>query len=120
MNNNLVEWGTPGRRPTAIQMLPVMSREIRRRHVLLAAVFAAVALAGLVVALSAPRAFTSSTTLLVEEANIIEPLLKGRTVPTTVVDRAGIAREVAFSRKVMDDILRTGGGAGSTPRAVER
>ena len=120
MNNNLIEWGTPDRRPTAIQMLPVMSREIRRRHVLLAAVFATVALAGLVVALNAPNAFTSSTTLLVEEANIIEPLLKGRTVPTTVVDRAGIAREVAFSRKVMDDILRTGGWLKSNPSPLEQ
>ncbi len=115
MHNNLIEWKAPDRHPSTIQMLPVVAKEFRRRHVLLAAVFAAIALTALVLGLRAPKAFTSSTTLLVEESNIIEPLLKGRAVATTVVDRAGIAREVAFSRKVMDDILRTGGWLKSNP-----
>ena len=101
-------------------MLPVVAKELRRRPVLLAGLFAAIALTVLILGLLAPKAYTSSTTLLVEETNIIEPLLKGRAVATTVVDRAGIAREVAFSRKVMDEILRTGGWLKSNPGPLEQ
>ena len=101
-------------------MLPVVAKEFRRRPVLLAGLFAAIALTVLILGLLAPKAYTSSTTLLVEETNIIEPLLKGRAVATTVVDRAGIAREVAFSRKVMDEILRTGGWLKSNPGPLEQ
>ncbi len=117
---NLIEWRGPERRPTAVQLLPVMAKEVRRRQVLLAGLFAAIALTVLVIGLRAPKAYTSSTTLLVEETNIIEPLLKGRTVPTTVVDRAGIAREVAFSRRVMDEVLRTGGWLQSNPSPLQQ
>jgi polysaccharide chain length determinant protein (PEP-CTERM system associated) len=101
-------------------MLPVVAKELQRRQVLLAAVFAAIALTTLVWGLRAPKSYTSSTTLLVEETNIIEPLLKGRAVPTTVVDRAGIAREVAFSHVVMKDILRTGGWMKSSPTPLQQ
>ena len=101
-------------------MLPVVAKEFRRRPVLMAGLFAAIALTVLILGLLAPKAYTSSTTLLVEETNIIEPLLKGRAVATTVVDRAGIAREVAFSRKVMDEILRTGGWLKSNPGPLEQ
>lgn len=120
MNTNLVEWRAPERRPTAVQLLPVVAKEARRRQVLLAALFTGIALTALVWGLRAPKSYTSSTTLLVEETNIIEPLLKGRAVPTTVVDRAGIAREVAFSRTVMNDILRTGGWMKSNPDALQQ
>ena len=120
MNTNLIEWRAPERRPTTIQMLPVVAREFRRRQVLLAGLFAAIALTVLVLGLRAPKGYTSSTTLLVEETNIIEPLLKGRAVPTAVVDRAGIAREVAFSRKVMNEILRTGGWLKTNPNPLQQ
>lgn len=121
MNTNIVEWRAPERRlPTTLQMLPVVAKEAKRRPLWLAAIFAAIALTALVMGLQTPKKFTSSTTLLVEETNIIEPLLRGRTTPTTVVDRAAIAREVAFSRKVMDDILRTGGWLENNPTALEK
>lgn len=120
MTTNLTEWRAPERRPTALQLLPVLTKEAQRYPLLLAGLFAAIALTGLVLGLLAPKAYTSSTTLLVEETNIIEPLLEGRTVPTTVVDRAGIAREVAFSRKAMNDILRVGGWLKANPDPLTR
>lgn len=110
VNNQLVEWrGSDNRLPAALTMLPVVAKEAKRRSVWLAAVFAAIALAVLAIGLSTPKTYTSSTTLLVEEANIIEPLLKGRTTPTNMVDRAAVAREVAFSTRVMNEILEYGG-----------
>ncbi len=107
--SNLIEWHAPESRPSLPQLVPVVVKEVRRHSVLLAGLFAAIAIAGLALAMLSPRSYTSSTTLLVEETNIIEPLLEGRTVPTTVVDRAAIAREVAFSSQSMDEIIGTGG-----------
>jgi polysaccharide chain length determinant protein (PEP-CTERM system associated) len=118
--NNLIEWKAPEPRPTMLQLLPVASKEVRRHPLLLAGLFAAIALLGLFFGMTAPKAYTSSTTLLVEETNIIQPLLEGRTVPTTVVDRAGVAREVAFSRKSMDEILKAGGWLETRPDALQR
>ena len=44
--------------------------------------------------------------------------MEGRAVPTGVSSRAGITREVAFSRKVMDEILETGGWLKANPVAA--
>lgn len=121
VNTQLVEWRGPDNRlPSAVAMLPVVAKEAKRRSVWLAAVFAAIALVVLAIGLSTPKTYTSSTTLLVEEANIIEPLLKGRTTPTNMVDRAAIAREVAFSTRVMNEILKYGGWLEDNPTPKER
>ena len=114
MNNQIVEWRAPqSRLPAAVTMLPVVAKEAKRRSFWLAAVFATIALLALLIGWDAPKQFTSSTTMLVEEASNIEPLLKGRTAPSNnaanVIDRAGVARQVAFSSRVMEDILKTGG-----------
>lgn len=120
MNTQLVEWNGGQRGGGIVPVLPLAIEEARRRPVLLASIFAAIALAVLVFGLSKPSQFTSSTTILVEDSNIIEPLMKGRAVPTTVVDRAAIAREVAFSRKVMNEILETGGWLKGNPSPLEQ
>lgn len=118
--SELVEWRAPEGRPSMLQLLPAATREANRHALLLAGLFAAIALGGLVLALMTPKTYTSSTTLQVEETNIIEPLLEGRTVPTGVIDRAAVAREVAFSRNAMDEVLEAGGWLASTPDPVER
>lgn len=111
MNGRLLEWqGPPPSQSTQLQSMATVALEESRRHpVLLAGVFAGVALLSLAVGVLLPKKFTSSTTILVEESDIIAPLMEGRAVPTGVASRAAIARQVAFSRKVMDDILKTGG-----------
>lgn len=121
MNTPLVQWSPQrGGGSSSLPVLPIATGEARRRPALLALLFAMVALVILAMGLAAPKKYTSSTTILVEESNIIEPLMKGRAVPTTVVDRAAIAREVAFSRKVMNQLLATGGWLKDNPSAIER
>ena len=100
--------------------LPVFGKEFRRRAVLLVGVFAAIALTALFVGALLPKKYTSSTTILVEERNIIAPLMEGRAVATSVVDRASILREVAFSKRVMHEILKTGGWLEGNPSPIER
>ena len=103
-----------------LEMLPVMQKEFWRRPVMLAGLFAGIALLALVIGMLVPKRYTSSTTILVEDRNIITPLMEGRAVATSVVDRASILREVAFSRKVMDEILKTGGWLQDNPSPLEQ
>lgn len=53
--------------------------------------------------------YSSSSIILVEEKNIIQPLLEGAAVATPAVDRARLAREVIHGRKFMQQLLRDTG-----------
>ncbi len=103
-----------------LAMLPLLGKEFQRRCVMLLGLFAVISLLALVVGTLLPRKYTSSTTILVEERNIIAPLMEGRAVATSVVDRASILRQVAFSRRVMDEILKTGGWLASNLTPLEQ
>jgi len=92
-----------------LQQLPIMVSEARRLRVQLVLAFALIALIGLGLGVMWPKKYSSSTTVLVQEDNIIRPLMEGRAVATGVADRARIAREVVFSRKVLNAILVEGG-----------
>lgn len=121
MNNAIATWtgGSEAARPLP-SLLPVVLTEFRRRALPLAAMFAGICLLSLFVGLLIPRKYTSSTIILVEDRNIIAPLMEGRAVPTSVVDRASILREVAFSRRVMNEILKTGGWLDDNPTPLEQ
>lgn len=119
MSNPAIEWTASEARPSgAMALLPVVRHELQRHAVLYVGIFAALALAALAVGLLLPKKYASATTILVEESNIIGPLMEGRAVTTGVANRATIAREVAFSRKVMGEILEVGGWMDSKPSPV--
>src|SRR5690606_30163665 len=67
--------------------------------------FAVILIGIVLVGLVWPKRYTSYTTILVDEKNIIEPLMQGAAVPTGVADRAKLAREVIFGRKIMNQVL---------------
>ena len=111
MGEELASFGT---------MVPVLVSEARRRRVALGLVFAAIALGALIVGVLWPKKYVASTTILVQESSIITPLMEGRATPTDNANRAGIARAVIFSRKVMNQILATGGWMATQPTPVEQ
>ncbi|WP_162456524.1 XrtA system polysaccharide chain length determinant [Pseudoxanthomonas kalamensis] len=100
--------------------MPIGLKEIQRRPVILAGIFTAIALMALLVGLLLPKKYSSTTSIFVEDRNIIAPLMEGRAVATSVNDRASILREVAFSRRVMDEILETGGWMEDDPSPLEQ
>ena len=102
------------------EMVPVFVRELRRYGIGMAIVFALIALASLVVGILWPRSYVASTTILAQGSDIIQPLLEGRAVPTGVTDHAGMARQVVFSRKVLEDALQHGGWMDAQPSALEQ
>ncbi len=98
---------TPTLTPT--ELVPVLIDEARRNRIALVAIFSGIALLALLAALVLPGTYAASTTILAQESDIIQPLLEGRAVATQVTDRAGIARQVIYSRKVLDEALKAGG-----------
>lgn len=109
MSNGTATWPVVSERGQLLALLPIAARESRRRLIPLAALFAGIALCALALGVLLPKKYSAATTILVEQTNIIGPLMEGRAVPTGVANRAGIAREVAFSRRIMDEILVAGG-----------
>lgn len=105
-----------------LSLLPMALAELRKHMLALCIGFAVVALLAISAGLVLPKKYESGTTILVGETNIITPLMEGRAVATGVADRARIAREVIFSRKVMAEILAAGGWSKelSDPIAQER
>jgi polysaccharide chain length determinant protein (PEP-CTERM system associated) len=102
------------------ELLPVLVTEGRRRQVSMAVLFAVIALVALAAGAMWPKKYEASTTILVQETNIITPLMEGRAVATGVANRAAIAREVIFSRKVMDAILAIGGWMKAHPSPIDQ
>jgi len=82
--------------------------EFRRQKVKMVLMFTVVALAMLAVGIYIPKRFESSTTVLIGEKNIIEPLMEGRAVQTDVRSYGRNAREILSSRRVLTDILEAG------------
>jgi len=93
----------------------------RRRLVVFLFIFTA--LLFLLLAWLWPRVYTSSSTVLIDEQNILRPLMEGTAVTTAVSDRSKRARQVVFSRASMARILDSEdwfGGVKPTPVERER
>lgn len=67
-----------------------------------------------------PPQYVASTTILVGEKNIIQPLMQGAAVATEATDRARIAREVIYGRKILNRVLDETGWSGKNLSAAER
>jgi len=74
-----------------------------RREVV--AIFVIVCLALLTAGLVWPKGYMATTTIVVDEKNIIQPLMQGAAVTTDVGDRARLAREIIFGKKIMNQIM---------------
>ncbi|WP_225737532.1 XrtA system polysaccharide chain length determinant [Dyella acidiphila] len=101
-------------------MLPALLTEVRRRRMAVGVAFAVIAIAALVAGMFWPKKYEASTTILAQESNIITPLMEGAAAATANTNRAGIAQNVIFSRKVLDQILEVGGWMATHPTPIQR
>lgn len=108
-----------------MQMYPehiakVLINESFHSRRLVVALFVVVNAAMLAAGLQWPKIYTASTSILVDEKNIIQPLMAGAAVATDATDRSKNAREVIFGRKIMDRVLEHAGWMYSRPAADEQ
>ncbi|HEY9116922.1 MAG TPA: hypothetical protein VIN11_03795, partial [Roseivirga sp.] len=67
-----------------------------------------------------PKRYTASTIILVDQTNILQPLMQGTAETTRLSDHAGNAREIVFGEKIMEDILKDGGWIEANPSDVAK
>lgn len=110
-----------GRELTPAELAPILLKEARKRLLPMATIFTTIALLTLVVGLYViPRNYTASVTILAQDSDIIQPLLEGRAVSTGVADRAGMARQILYGRKALDQILQVGKWGADAGNPVQR
>jgi len=81
--------------------------------------FVVVNVAMLIAGLLWPKGYTASTSIFIDDKNIIQPLMQGAAVATEVADRARNAREIIFGHKIMDRVLDHGGWMAKNPSPEE-
>jgi polysaccharide chain length determinant protein (PEP-CTERM system associated) len=102
------------------QLLRMLGRELLVRRKAVLAIFLLVNLASVAVGLSWSKSYMSSTTIFVEEKNILDPLMQGAAVRTPVTDRSRIAKEVIFGRKVMNQLAESLGMFSDSQSDIEK
>lgn len=85
------------------EMIPLVTREARSRRSTLLAIFVVVSLAFLAIGFFWPKTYRSSTTLYVDDSNIIESMLE--TTASTQRDKAKVAREILTSHEILDRVV---------------
>jgi len=71
--------------------------------------FICISLLVLVAGLYFPKKYESSATIIVNQKDIIEPLMEGRAVATGLVDVAEQARELVYSRQFLTKVMKAVG-----------
>ncbi len=86
--------------------LGLLLREIFRQKLFIAIAFSLISVSIVIVGNNWPKQYSSSTTIFVEEENILGPLMQGAAVQTEVIDRSAIAREIIFGRNFMHKLIK--------------
>lgn len=88
-----------------LEILLMLRRELWEKRRIFAAIYFATSMLFLAVGWFWPKTYNSYSTLLVDEDNILRPLLEGTAALQTPGDQARIARELIFSRQAMESVL---------------
>ncbi|HEX9812790.1 MAG TPA: XrtA system polysaccharide chain length determinant [Burkholderiales bacterium] len=104
--------------PIAYVARILLGEALRWRYLVVAA-FATIAVTFVFVGFHWPKNYSASATIYVEERNIIQPLMQGTAVATTSTDRAKIARELIFSRRILDPVLQQAGWLANSPSRLD-
>jgi len=86
---------------TTEQLLIMLGRELLLRRKIVITAFLLCNVLGVAIGLSWPKSYVSSTTIYVEDKDILDPLMQGTAVRTPVTDRSRFAKEVIFGTNVM-------------------
>lgn len=95
--------------PQTERLIKSIVRELSARRNLWVIVAIVTSAVSLFVAFTKPKEFESTGSILVENRNIVGPLMDGAAEQTEVSYMASIVSEIAFSRRILEAILEAGG-----------
>lgn len=87
----------------------LLLKEGRRRLIALTGIFVAIALIALIVGITRPKRWDASALILAENANILQPLMQGRAVPTPITDQVGVLNQIVMRRRILREVATFGG-----------
>ena len=97
------------------QLVRLLAREVFLHRKFVVGLFVVTTILVVLVGLLWPTYYVAQTTILVQDRSIIQPLMQGTAVPTSIIDRARIARQVIFGhetiRALMEDLGLARNGA---------
>ncbi len=97
------------------QMAKILIKEAISRKTAIMSIFTLITLTFLIMGLFWPKTYSSSTSIIANEKKIIRPLMQGNAVTTNLSDKIRIAKEIIFSRAIMNQVLTEGGWVGLSP-----
>lgn len=102
------------------QLVKILINETFHYRKAVVSAFFAVNIIMLALGLLWPSNYTASTSIVVEDKRVIQPLMQGAAVATDVADRARLAREVIYGRKIMNQIMEYAGWMKNNPPLSEQ
>jgi polysaccharide chain length determinant protein (PEP-CTERM system associated) len=101
-------------------LLRIMKKEVMLNRKVAMTLYVITAFIFLGLAWNWPRIYTSSSTVLIDQQNILRPLMEGTAITTSSADRARLAREIVFSQSSKQKILGSSDWFnGGKPTAIE-
>ncbi len=91
---------------------------LERRKIVM--IFIAVNLIAITTGIVWPKGYSTAAIILVDEKNIIQPLMQGAAVPTEVADRSKMVKQFVYGRKMMQELLEHGGWLAQGLTATEQ
>lgn len=91
------------------ESIRLLAREAYVRRTWMVGGFAVIAVVTTLVGLFWPKTFTSYSTVYVEDQGVVAPLLQGAAVTARMNDRAVIAREMIYGRRLLNQVVKDGG-----------
>ncbi len=105
---------------TLDEMMPLLTRESNEKRGIMLAIFSIISLLLLVVAFFWQTSFESSVTLYVDDSNVINPMLEDVAENASQQDKVSVAKEVLFSKDILDQVLEKGGWVDASMSDVEK
>ncbi len=102
------------------RMLDAVLRELWDKRAVWLILSIVVSVVFMVIGISLPKVYSTYASILTVNRNIAGPLMEGAAEQTDGRDMAAIVREVAFSRRLLEQILEVGGWLESNPSPIQR
>jgi len=101
-------------------IIKVLAGEVFSRRNTVFALFFIISISLLSVGSVWPKRYTSTSSILADASDILQPLMEGTAEATRINDQKGNAQEIIFGEKIMSQILEEAGWLEDNPSEIEK
>lgn len=95
--------------PVLVPYVRAVAADVIRYRRMVVILFVAINCLAVILGLVWPKRYTANVSILVEDKNILQPLMHGAAVASNTADRTKLAREILFSRRILQKVMEGGG-----------